>query len=251
MHDIVSLQLTWNLDSIFLSKSANCVLAAKFCSTADDARLMIAVSGIPGSGKTELARTMARRINQIYALENPSSKPIATAIPMDGYHLTRAQLVAMPDPVYAAARRGAAFTFDGNKFLQLVRALREPLTESTGNLYAPSFDHAVKDPVDDDIPIPPSCRVIFFEGNYLSLNKEPWNEAARLMDELWFVEVDFDIARMRLIRRHVLAGIAKDEDEADKRARENDLVNGKEIVDFRMKVQEVVSSQYDPVWDRS
>lgn len=211
---------------------------------------MIAVSGIPGSGKTGLASMMANRINQLYFAEHPGSPLIATAIPMDGYHLTRAQLAQMPDPVFAAARRGAAFTFDGEKFLRLVQALRVPL--SAGNqksLYAPSFDHAVKDPVENNIVIPASCRAIFFEGNYLSLDKAPWNEAAKLMDELWFVDVDFETARKRLIRRHVQAGIARDEAEADKRARENDLVNGREIVDCRMEVQEIVSSHYDQRWD--
>ncbi|KAI9923962.1 hypothetical protein MW887_007420 [Aspergillus wentii] len=169
---------------------------------------------------------------------------------MDGYHYTRAELAQMPDPVYAVARRGAAFTFDGHKFLTLVQKLREQVTPETLSVFAPSFDHAVKDPVENDIAIPATCRAIFFEGNYLSLNKEPWNEAASLMDELWFVDVDFEIARKRLIRRHVQAGIAKDEEEADKRARENDLVNGREIVDFRMDVQEIVSSNYDSMWDR-
>ncbi|CAG8392915.1 unnamed protein product [Penicillium salamii] len=224
---------------------------AKLCSTADDARLMIAISGIPGSGKTGLATTMAHQINQIYASENPTSPtPIATALPMDGYHLTRAQLAQMPDPIFAAARRGAAFTFDGEKFLSLVRALRTPITPETGSVYAPSFDHAIKDPVDGDIAIPVECRVLFFEGNYLSLDKEPWRSAAGLMDELWFVDVDFEVARKRLVLRHVLAGIAKDEAEADKRALENDLVNGREIVDFRLPVQEVVLSIFDSGWEK-
>ncbi|KAJ5304761.1 uncharacterized protein N7443_004421 [Penicillium atrosanguineum] len=223
---------------------------AKFLSTPPDARLMIAISGIPGSGKTELASMVANRINTLYNTENPNAVPIAISLPMDGYHLTRAQLAAMPDPVYAAARRGAAFTFDGHKFLALVHSLRESLTTKVDSIYAPSFDHAVKDPVDDDIPIPATSRVVFFEGNYLSLNKEPWSQAAKLMDELWFVDVDFEIARKRLIRRHVKAGIARDEEEADKRARENDLVNGREIVDNRLVVQEVVSSIYDPAWER-
>lgn len=104
--------------------------------------------------------------------------------------------------------------------------------------------------MDDDIPIPATSRVIFFEGNYLSLDKEPWNQAAKLMDELWFVDVDFEVARKRLVRRHVKAGIARDEEEADQRARENDLVNGREIVENRLPVQEVISSIYDPAWER-
>ncbi|KAL4983593.1 P-loop containing nucleoside triphosphate hydrolase protein [Aspergillus falconensis] len=219
----------------------------KFQNTPENARLLIAVSGIPGSGKSELAITMAKRINERYGAQNDDL--IAAAIPMDGYHFTRAQLAQMPDPEYAAARRGAAFTFDGEKFLALVRALREPLTPETQTLHAPSFDHAVKDPVDNDIPIAAARRVIFFEGNYLSLNKEPWSSAAKLMDELWFVDVDFDTARQRLIKRHVKAGIAKDEADAEKRANENDLVNGREIVGCRLDVQEIIRSSYDPKWE--
>lgn len=225
-------------------------IVAKFQSTPTTSRLMIAVSGIPGSGKTSLAGIMAQRINELYAQQSPHAPPAAIFVPMDGYHLTRAQLAAMPDPVFAAARRGAAFTFDPEKFLRLVMRLREPLDASTPTIYAPSFDHAVKDPVEDDIPIPVTARVVFFEGNYLSLDKEPWNTAARLMDELWFVEVDFETARQRLIKRHVQAGIAKDAEEADKRARENDLVNGSEIVENRMPVQEIIVSREDAAWGR-
>ncbi|CAI7598490.1 unnamed protein product [Penicillium manginii] len=227
---------------------------AKFTTLPPDTRLMIAVSGIPGSGKTALATMMTNRINEIYASENTSSfsnNPIAAALPMDGYHLTRAQLSAMPDPAHAFARRGAAFTFDGEKFLALVHDLRKPLTPDSRSIYAPSFDHAVKDPVDNDIEIPASCRVIFFEGNYLSLDKVPWSTAAGLMDELWFVHVDFEVARERLVRRHVKAGIAKDKAEAEKRVAENDLINGAEILENRLPVQEIVSSIYDPDWEKS
>lgn len=167
---------------------------------------------------------------------------------MDGYHLSREQLSALPDPDTAHARRGAAFTFDDNSFLELVKDLRKPLLPESKTLHAPSFDHAVKDPIADDIPIHPSSRVVIFEGNYLSLNKGRWKEAAELMDELWFVEVDFDTARRRLVERHVKAGIAKDEEEAGRRADESDLVNGKEIIDNRLEVQEVIVSRKDESW---
>lgn len=93
--------------------------------------------------------------------------------------------------------------------------------------------------------------MIFFEGNYLSLGKGDWEVAAGLMDELWFVEVDFEVARRRLVRRHVKAGIATDEQEAEKRVSENDLVNGVEILEYRLPVQEIVSSIYDPDWEKS
>jgi len=156
----------------------------------------------------------------------------------------------MPDPTHAHDRRGAEFTFDGQSFLHLVQEIRIPLTPTSNPLYAPSFDHALKDPVENDIPILPTSRIILFEGNYLSLDKEPWREAAGLMDELWFVDVDFEVAGARLVPRHLKAGIAKDEESAWKRVRENDLVNGREIVEGRLEVTEVVKSEEDEGYAR-
>lgn len=221
---------------------------AKFLMTPLTSRYMVAISGIPGSGKTTLAQRMSQEINKRHAEENPHEPPIAAWVGMDGFHLTRAQLAAMPDPKFAMARRGAPFTFDPVKLVELVRALRVKLEADSGSVYAPSFDHAIKDPVEGNVEIPPTARVIFFEGNYLSLNKDPWTEAARLMDELWFVEVDFETAKKRLVTRHVAAGIADDEVAAEKRVVENDLVNAKEIIDDRLEASEVIESREDSLW---
>lgn len=169
---------------------------------------------------------------------------------MDGFHLTRDQLSAMPNPEEAHRRRGAAFTFDGESYHKLVKCLREPLDPfSTNVIHAPSFDHAVKDPKENDIAIEPWHRLLVFEGLYITLDKSPWKDAAALMDELWFVDVDFEVARRRLIKRHVKAGIAKDEADADKRARESDLLNGQEIIDFRLKLDELIVSREDKDWE--
>ncbi|KAI9773819.1 MAG: hypothetical protein M1840_006044 [Geoglossum simile] len=154
----------------------------------------------------------------------------------------------MPDPKLAFDRRGAHWTFDAPAFLQLVQTLRPPLTAATATTFAPSFSHATKDPVENDIPIPASARVLIFEGNYLSLDLAPWNEAAELMDELWFVEVDLEVAKSRLVDRHVKAGIVTDREEAVRRVDGNDIPNGVEIINGRLDVQEVVKSVEDTAW---
>ena len=140
----------------------------------------------------------------------------------------------MPDPAVAHLRRGAAFTFNAPAYLALVKQLRAPLGPDSKTIYAPSFDHAVKDPVENDIPVATNVKVCLFEGNYVALNKEGWAEAASLMDEIWFVDVDEKLARQRLVKRHVKAGIVKDEAEARKRADEIDLVNGQDIIQHRV-----------------
>ena len=193
---------------------------------------------------------MVEGLNAIHNEQAPgcASTPIAISVPMDGYHLSRVQLSAMPDPVTAHHRRGAAFTFDDKAFLELVKSLRKPLLPESKTLYAPSFDHAIKDPVVDDIPIYPTSRIVILEGNYLSLNQGLWKKAAELMDELWFVEVNFETARRRLVVRHVAAGIVHNEEEAGNRADDIDLVNGKQIVDQRLKVHEIIISKEDASW---
>ena len=202
------------------------------------------------AGKTTLAKLVVEGINAIHNDQAPgcASTPIATSVPMDGYHFSRAHLSAMPDPDTAHHRRGAAFTFDDKAFLDLVKELREPILPESKTVYAPSFDHAIKDPVADDIPIHPTSRIVILEGNYLSLNQGLWKEAAELMDDLWFVKVDFETARRRLVVRHVAAGIVNSEEEAGNRADEIDLVNGRQIVEQRLEVQEVIVSTEDETW---
>jgi pantothenate kinase len=186
---------------------------------------------------------------------------------MDGFHLTRAQLDALPDPANAHARRGAEFTFDGDGFLKLVQRLRAPLTPSSSVVYAPSFDHAVKDPKEDDIVVDVSHKIVVFEGNCtisgdflvnleswpyeidVLLDKTPWSTAAALMDLRWFVQVDPAVARIRLARRHVAAGIVANLEEGDRRALENDLPNGEEVVRHLVpEVDEIVTSLEDGRW---
>lgn len=169
---------------------------------------------------------------------------------MDGYHYSRADLDRFPDPAEAHRRRGAEFTFDGASFLKLVQELRFLLFPNSTTIFAPSFSHALKDPVENDIPILPSHRIIVFEGLYLSLDKEPWKEAADLMDELWFVQVEKEVAASRLIPRHVKAGIARNEEEASERAWKSDLVNGDQIINDRLKqgITEIIISREDDMW---
>jgi pantothenate kinase len=68
------------------------------------------------------------------------------------------------------------------------------------------------------------------------------------MDLRWFVDVEPAVARVRLARRHVTAGIVKSLEEGDRRAVENDLPNGEEVVRRRVDVDEVVRSVEDGGW---
>ncbi|KAM0561263.1 hypothetical protein ACHAPJ_003141 [Fusarium lateritium] len=209
---------------------------------APNKRVVIGVAGVPGSGKTTVAAAVSLRINEIAAANHPRTttspdNPLAVAIPMDGFHYSRAQLASMPNPEEAIHRRGAAFTFDGDGFLKLVESL---CNAGQDTVLAPSFGHEIKDPVPDSIVIPSASRIVLVEGNYCALNRSPWKDAAALMSQLWYIDTPADVIHPRLAKRHLTSGIVKDEQEAWERATGTDEMNAEEIRNNLLKVDEVI-----------
>ncbi|EIW86173.1 P-loop containing nucleoside triphosphate hydrolase protein [Coniophora puteana RWD-64-598 SS2] len=188
-------------------------------------RIIAGLAGVPASGKSTLAQLVVQHTNALLASQAADllEVPPAILVTQDGWHLPRSALDAMPDPKEAHDRRGAPFTFDAKGYLAFVKALRTPVT---ADVFAPTFDHAKKDPVYDDVRIRPQHRVVLIEGLYALLNVEEWGEAAMLLDERWFVNVPKDIARTRLVRRHRITGVAGSWEEAVWRSNTNDEPNG-------------------------
>ncbi|WFD30977.1 protein-serine/threonine phosphatase [Malassezia sp. CBS 17886] len=178
--------------------------AADGVSLEEPRRLLVGISGIPGSGKTTFAAAVADRVNR------RSGAECCICIGMDGWHYERNVLDTFPDAALAHARRGAAFTFDAEK---LHSQTGDPLPPAA----APSFSHAKKDPVADEIRILPSHKVVLVEGLYCNLDMAPWSLAAACWDLRWFLSVPREVARARVIQRHVNTGIASDACAAENR----------------------------------
>lgn len=199
-------------------------------------RLIIALAGSPGSGKTTVANHVAARINELLGI--PSA---ALVMSIDGFHLPRSTLDDLPNRDEAYARRGAHWTFDAAAAVAFILQSRS----TTSTLYAPTFDHALKDPVADGLAIPAATSVLILEGNYLLCDLAPWSEIAAFVDEKWFIRVDPALARQRVAARHVRAGIEPDIEKAILRVDRNDALNGEWINEHRVECDVEVESVED------
>jgi UPF0176 protein len=189
-------------------------------------RIIIALAGLPGSGKSTLATRLAQAVNA------QAGAGSMVALGMDGFHLSKAQLAAFPDPVVAFERRGAPWTFDPQALAQRLGALRD---EKRPAVTWPGFEHGMGDPVADAVQVPPTTRVVLVEGLYLLHTGHGWN-LTDLFDELWFLDVPMHVAMERLVQRHMAAN-QQTREVASQRLARNDRLNADIVQSTRARAQ--------------
>ena len=166
---------------------------------------LIALAGVPGSGKSTVAETLRTRW------------PRAVVLPMDGYHLPRRLLDAE-----GMRRRGAPHTFDPERLRADLLRLK-----AIGAGEFPEFDHAEGDPREAAIQIDADARPIFVEGLYVLL--ATWRLEA-FFDLRVFLDCPLDVAMRRVAARHLACGLVPDATAAQLRAETNDRLNAEFIL---------------------
>ncbi len=151
-------------------------------------RVLLGLTGVPGAGKSTLARQLAERFGDA-----------AAVVPMDGFHLANAELGRLG----RSHRKGAPDTFDAAGYVALLGRLRCPVENEV--VYAPAFHREIEEAVAGSIAVPASVPLVITEGNYL-LFDGPWRGVRPLLDEVWFVEGDDAVRQERLLARHVAFG---------------------------------------------
>ena len=161
---------------------------------------LVAIAGIPGSGKSTLCESLSTQI------------PGLVVLPMDGYHIPLCDL--KPEDI---KRRGAPHTFNHVQFRTDLINLRKNRKGSF-----PGFDHSVKDPEPDAIEVTADCPIVFVEGNYLLLNS--WNLVDQF-DFTVFLDCDLELAMQRVENRLVQCGIVSSREAAKEQVSSNDRMN--------------------------
>jgi pantothenate kinase len=169
-------------------------------------RRILGLVGAPGAGKSTLARAILDAL--------PGR---AVVVPMDGFHLANVEL----ERLRRAARKGAEDTFDSAGYVALLQRLREQRGDQI--VYAPAFRREIEEPVAGAIPVMPDVPLVVTEGNYLLVDHGHWKAVRPLLDEVWYVNVDHDLRRERLLARHVTFG--RSEAAAEQWVQQTDDVN--------------------------
>lgn len=178
-------------------------------------RLMVAIAGPPGAGKSTFSEALLDALSQL------GNNPVV--VPMDGFHLDNRIL----DARGLRPRKGAPETFDYFGFETTLRRIRS----GEKDVVVPVFDRTADLARAGAEIVSADADVILVEGNYLLLDEAPWSGLAPLFDLSLFIEVPREELERRLVRRWI------DHDHTPEQARtralSNDIPNAERVLASR------------------
>lgn len=192
----------------------------------EGARVLVAIAGPPGVGKSTFAEKLRHQLNQ--------TDGACEILPMDGYHY---------DDIYLEKqnirhRKGAPFTFDVGGLRAMLSRLH---TNAEVKIAVPVFDREIEIARAGARMIDQSVKYILVEGNYLLLNTGIWPELRKYFNLSVMLQAPEDTLRTRLIERWTGFGFTPEQ--AEEKAASNDLLNVKEVLENSALADHLVNTE--------
>jgi pantothenate kinase len=158
-------------------------------------RAILGITGAPGAGKSTVGEQLVEALGPERAV----------LVPMDGFHLANAVLASRG----LRGVKGAIQTFDDAGYAALLDRIRRQAPSEI--VYAPSFDRNIEEAIAGSIPVRGDVPLVVTEGNYLLAESGAWPRVRASLTECWFLTVDPELRRERLVARHVAFGKSPDD----------------------------------------
>lgn len=185
-------------------------------------RLIVAIAGSPGSGKSTFVEWLRDRLNAA----SPGASDI---LPMDGFHFDDRVLEARGD----RPRKGAPHTFDVDGLAAMLDRLR---AGDGRDVAVPVFDRSIEIARAGARIIAASTPIILVEGNYLLLDDPVWAPLRHRFDMTIMLDVPEADLQARLTGRWVGYGLEG--------AALRDKMNGNDLPNMRLVLEKSVPADF-------
>jgi pantothenate kinase len=202
-------------------------LASLLVEAAKSKRVLVAIAGPPGVGKSTFSRDLCERLNA-------SQQDLCAMLPMDGFHF---------DDIYLKeqgwhARKGAPHTFDVDGLASMLDRLRAEREEQVA---IPIFDRQIEVARAGAAIISRASRIILVEGNYLLLDEAPWANLSGVFDFTLMISASEKTLVTRLSKRWLDFGYSRTE--IEQRVAGNDLINIRSVINGSRSADFLVFSE--------